>query len=72
MNECYTFTIDEFCQWSRLGRTKTYEFIAQGKLPIFKVGSKTLIRVDDAKALLDSFSPTASRLGSAKTEKVAA
>jgi excisionase family DNA binding protein len=63
MNERYAFTVNEFCAWSRLGRTKTYEFIAQGKLPIFKIGSKTLIRVDDAKALLDSFSPTAVRQG---------
>jgi excisionase family DNA binding protein len=57
MNERYAFTINEFCQWSRLGRTKTYEFIAEGKLPIFKVGTKTLIRVADAKALLDSSRP---------------
>jgi excisionase family DNA binding protein len=64
MNERYAFTVNEFCQWSRLGRTKTYEFIAEGKLPIFKVGTKTLIRVDDAKALLDSFAPTVSRQAS--------
>ena len=47
-------TIPEFLVWSRIGRTKTYEQIADGVLRAFKVGRRTLIKRDDALAWLDS------------------
>jgi excisionase family DNA binding protein len=53
MDERYAFTVHDFCRWSGIGRSKTYDLIAAGELPILKVGTKTLIRVDDAKAFLD-------------------
>lgn len=68
MNDRYAFTINEFGDWSRLGRTKIYEMIKEGRLPIFKVGTKTLIRAEDAKALLDSFAP---HVGASNASKAA-
>ena len=41
-------TVREFMDWSRIGRTKTYEEIRAGRLGAFKVGRKTLISYADA------------------------
>lgn len=46
------YSINEFCQIYQLGRTKTYEEIASGRLTAVKVGSRTIIRADDAEAWL--------------------
>jgi len=43
-------TINEFHAWSRLGRTKTYEFLACGELRAIKVGRRTLCSSDAARA----------------------
>lgn len=40
--------VAEFCKWSGLGKTKVYAEIKCGKLPVFKVGRRTLIRFDVA------------------------
>ena len=48
------FTIPEFLQWSRLGRTKVYQLIADGELKSKKVGRKTLILRADAEAWLNN------------------
>lgn len=45
------------------GRTKTYEFLGQGKLKAAKVGSRLLIFVDSCEALVADL-PTA-KFGSA-------
>ncbi len=55
MDDRGAFTIPEFCAWARIGRTKVYELIAAGELPIVKIGKKTLIRFHDGQALLDKF-----------------
>lgn len=40
----FTFmTVREFMDFARIGRTKTYEEIAAGRLKAVKVGRKTLI-----------------------------
>jgi excisionase family DNA binding protein len=46
------YTIGEFCQLYELGRTKTYQEINAGRLKAVKVGSKTIIRADDAEQWL--------------------
>ena len=46
------FTIDEFCKTYRIDRTKTYDEIKVGRLKAVKVGSKTIIRADDAEEWL--------------------
>ncbi len=52
MSERGASTINEFCDWSRIGRTKVYECIGNGSLPIVKIGNKTLILKEDGEALL--------------------
>ncbi|MCW2315706.1 hypothetical protein M2322_001240 [Rhodoblastus acidophilus] len=46
-------SINGFCQRYALGRTKTYELIGAGDLPVVKIGKKTLIRVADAEAMFE-------------------
>jgi excisionase family DNA binding protein len=48
------FSIREFCQLYELGRTKAYQEINAGRLKSVKVGSKTIIRADDAEEWLAS------------------
>ena len=47
-------TITDATRMSAIGRSKLYEFIKDGRLPIVKVGAKTLVRVDALDALLKS------------------
>jgi excisionase family DNA binding protein len=47
-------TITDAARMSAIGRSKLYEFIKDGRLPIVKVGAKTLVRVDALDALLKS------------------
>jgi len=46
-------SVNDFCQRYALGRTKTYELIGSGELPVVKIGKKTLIRVADAEILFE-------------------
>ncbi|MDB5583368.1 MAG: DNA-binding protein [Bradyrhizobium sp.] len=48
-----TMTVNEFRDWSRVGRTKIYELIARGDIKAIKIGRRTLIRADSARAWLD-------------------
>jgi excisionase family DNA binding protein len=54
MNERGAFSVSEFCDWAGIGRTKVYEEIEAQRLPVVKVGKRTLIRLYDAKAWLQS------------------
>jgi excisionase family DNA binding protein len=47
-------TITDATRMSAIGRTKLYEFIKEGRLPVVKVGAKTLVRVDALDTLLKS------------------
>jgi excisionase family DNA binding protein len=61
MNDRVALSINDWCRWSGIGRTKTYQLISDGHLPIVKIGKKTLIRTSDGEALLEKFrqiSPT--------------
>ena len=51
-------TIGEFCQLYELGRSKTYQEINAGRLRAVKVGSKTIIRADDAEQWLANLKAT--------------
>ena len=44
------YTIHEFGQTYKLGRTKIWQLIRDNQLKAVSVGSKKLIRVDDAEA----------------------
>ena len=48
------FSVPEFCDWAGIGRTKVYEEIEAQRLPVVKVGKRTLIRLYDARAWLQS------------------
>lgn len=45
-------TIEEFRAFSRLGRTKIYEILGSGELQAIKVGRRTLISSEAARAWL--------------------
>lgn len=48
------YTIQEFGQRYKLGRTKIWQLFKDGRLKAVSVGSKRLIRADDAEAWLSS------------------
>jgi len=41
------YTISQCCQMTAVGRTKFYELIASGEIPIRKIGTKTLVASAD-------------------------
>jgi excisionase family DNA binding protein len=54
------FTIQEFCRTYKLGRTKTWQLIKEHRLKAVSVGSKRLIRADDAEVWLASLNESGS------------
>jgi excisionase family DNA binding protein len=40
-------TINECCRMASIGRTKFYELVASGEIPVRKIGKKTLVAVAD-------------------------
>lgn len=48
------FTVDEFCFWVRIGRSKFYQEVAAGKLKLHKVGRKSVVLRSDAEEWLNS------------------
>jgi len=46
-------TIPECCRAAAIGRTKLYELIASGEIPIRKVGRKSLIAASDLRSWVD-------------------
>ena len=61
MFEDGAFTINQFCAWASIGRTRVYELINCGDLKAIKLGSKTLIPKADARAWLASLPALAPR-----------
>lgn len=43
------YTINQCCRLTAIGRTKFYELVASGDIPIRKVGKKTLVAAADLK-----------------------
>jgi excisionase family DNA binding protein len=43
------YTIPQCCRLAALGRTKFYELIASGEIPIRKIGKKSLVAAADLK-----------------------
>ena len=48
------YTIPEAVEASGISRRTLYNFLSTRELPHIKVGSRTLIRVEDLKSFLDS------------------
>ena len=43
------YTINECCRLAAIGRTKFYQLVASGEIPVRKVGKKTLVLAADLK-----------------------
>jgi excisionase family DNA binding protein len=41
------YTINQCCRLAAIGRTKFYELVANGEIPVRKVGKKTLVAAAD-------------------------
>lgn len=52
------FSVDEFCAWASIGRSKFYKEVAVGRLRLRKIGRKSVVTMPDAQAWLSSL-PTA-------------
>jgi hypothetical protein len=48
------FTIEEFCAWARISRTQTFKEIWAKRLIARRVGSKSLITLDAARAWINA------------------
>jgi len=40
-------TVPQCCQMAAIGRTKFYELVASGEIPVRKIGKKTLVAASD-------------------------
>jgi excisionase family DNA binding protein len=47
------YTINQCCRLAAIGRTKFYELVAVGEIPVRKVGKKTLVAAVDLKRWAD-------------------
>ncbi|WP_339032654.1 helix-turn-helix domain-containing protein [Bradyrhizobium symbiodeficiens] len=47
-------TVKEFCHQYGIGQTQFYEEVKEGRLPVRKVGRKSLVARDDAEIWLRS------------------
>jgi excisionase family DNA binding protein len=47
------YTIPQCCRMAAIGRTKFYELVASGKIPVRKVGKKSLVAAADLKRWAD-------------------
>jgi excisionase family DNA binding protein len=47
-----SFSINEACQATSLGRTTIYSHIAAGRIPVIRVGGRTLIPADALRAFV--------------------
>ena len=41
------YTISQCCRMAAIGRTKFYELVASGEIPVRKIGKKTLVTAAD-------------------------
>lgn len=51
-------SVDEFCRWACIGKTKAYSEVKAGRLQLRKIGAKSIIFRADAEAWLRNL-PTA-------------
>jgi excisionase family DNA binding protein len=43
------YTIAQCCRMAAIGRTKFYELVASGEIPVRKIGKKTLVAASDLR-----------------------
>lgn len=54
MEQYGAMSIEDFCRWAGIGRSMAYKEIEAGRLRIKKVGRRTLVTMDVARAWLAS------------------
>jgi len=54
MNKPLTVTIPQACKLTGLGRSTIYRLFDDGKIQRLKAGSRTLIKMDDLEAYIES------------------
>jgi excisionase family DNA binding protein len=47
------YTIPQCCRMAAIGRTKFYELVASGEIPVRKIGKKTLVAASDLRAWVE-------------------
>lgn len=47
-------SVDEFCAWASIGRSKFYGEVNEGRIRLRKVGRKSVVLLTDAQSWLDS------------------
>jgi predicted DNA-binding transcriptional regulator AlpA len=48
------FGVSEFCEWSGISRSKLYEEVKAGRIPMRKIGGKSVITMPDALRWLET------------------
>lgn len=51
-------SVSEFCRWASCGKTKFYSEVKSGRLVARKLGSKTIVLLQDAERYLRSLPTT--------------
>jgi hypothetical protein len=51
-------TVDQFCRWACIGKTKAYAEAKSGRLSLRKIGAKTVILRSDAEGWLRALPTT--------------
>lgn len=44
------FTVNAFCDWASIGRSKFYQEVQEGRLKLHKVGRKSVVTLASAEA----------------------
>lgn len=47
-------TVDEFCGWASIGRSKFYEEVKAGRIVLRKIGRKSVVTMPDAISWINS------------------
>jgi excisionase family DNA binding protein len=47
------YTVAQCCRLAAIGRTKFYELVATGEIPIRKIGNKTLVAASDLRSWVE-------------------
>ena len=53
-NQNGAMTVREFLQWARISRTTFYKEVKERRIPLKKVGKRSLVLMRDAEAWLES------------------
>ena len=57
-NKNGAMTVLEFLSWARISRSTFYKEVSEGRIPLKKVGKRSLVLVRDAEAWLEGLPTT--------------